>query len=100
MAEEDAAFNLIETLIEDTLLYISENRYPDDCTPNRKRQIRRKAKSFSLKDNELFYAPGKDKPVCNLFIIIIIYNKYITLYIVLMYNYIYYIDCEIHKGQT
>ena len=52
-----------EQLIEDTLLYISESKYPEKCSANRKQQIRTKAKKIMLRDGELYYSSGGDKPV-------------------------------------
>ena len=52
-----------EQLIEDTLLYISESKYAEKCPANRKRQIRTKAQKFMLRDGELYYSSGGDKPV-------------------------------------
>ena len=42
-------------------LYLTEKRYPDDCTATRKRQIRQKAKKFAVIDGELFYRPKVDQ---------------------------------------
>ena len=44
-----------EKLLDDTVLYLRENRYRDDCTKNEKRCIRRKAKRFLLQDGDLLY---------------------------------------------
>ena len=49
-----------DNLVEDTVFYLSEKKYPNGCT-TRKRQIRNKSERFILKDGELFYNPGKDK---------------------------------------
>ena len=46
-------------LIEETLVYISEKKYPDSCSNNRKRQIRKKAEKFVVNDGELYYKNGK-----------------------------------------
>ena len=59
--------DLIEDLIEDSVLYTSEHKYKERCLNNWKRQIRKKTKCV-LKYNELFYNPGKDKPVCSNFL--------------------------------
>ena len=49
--------------MEQACLYLTEKRYPDDCTATRKRQIRQKAKKFAVIDGELFLQtesrPGK-----------------------------------------
>ena len=56
--------DLIEDLVEDSVLYVSEHKYKEGCLNNWKRQIRKKTKKCVLK-YELFYNPGKDKPVCS-----------------------------------
>ena len=60
-------------IIEDAALYISEHKYPDGCSNSRKRQIRAEAEKLVLKNDELYYNPGKNKPV--LIIIIILDNS-------------------------
>ena len=50
-------------VVEDTVYYLSENKYPEGCSNNRKRQIRKKAEKFLVKDDELYYTAGKDKLV-------------------------------------
>ena len=35
-------------LVEEALQYISDRKYPDHCTDNRKRQIRKKAEPGNL----------------------------------------------------
>ena len=44
------------------MFYLSEKEYPEGCTA-RKMQIRKKSEKFIMKDGELFYNPGKEKPV-------------------------------------
>ena len=44
--------------MEQACLYLTEKRYPDDCTATRKRQ---KAKKFAVIDGELFYRPKVDQ---------------------------------------
>ena len=51
-------------LVEEALQYISDRKYPDHCTDNRKRQIRKKAEKFVLRDDDVFYNPGNGKQVC------------------------------------
>lgn len=48
-------------LVEEALQYISDRKYPDHCTDNRKRQIRKKAEKFVLRDDDVFYNPGNGK---------------------------------------
>ena len=50
-----------DDLIEDTLLYVSEKKYPENCNPNRKRQIRKKAEKFVVVDGELYYKKGRNE---------------------------------------
>lgn len=52
-----------DDLIEETILYISEKRYPNGCSDSWKRQIRKKSEKFVLKNEELYYVPGKNKAV-------------------------------------
>lgn len=44
-----------EELQEQALAYILNGFYPDECTDNRKRAIRRKAGKFVHRDGEFFY---------------------------------------------
>jgi hypothetical protein len=53
-------------LAEEVYLYLSQRKYPDGCEANRKRQIRKKAEKFTLRDGELYvqyYNPGAGKEV-------------------------------------
>jgi hypothetical protein len=59
MADESSP----DDLVEEAVTYITEHKYPDNCSNTRKRQIRKKAEKFVIKDNELFYLAGKDKSV-------------------------------------
>ena len=52
-----------DNLIEETILYISAKKYPNGCSDSRKRQIRKKSEKFALKNEELYYVPGKNKVV-------------------------------------
>ena len=51
-----------EDLIEQACIYLMEKTYPEGCTLNRKRQIRKRAEKFNIVNGELYYAP-KDKQV-------------------------------------
>ena len=42
-------------LTADAVLYIEKGCYPSNCTPNRKRAIRRKAGKFCLRKGEIYY---------------------------------------------
>ena len=42
-------------LLDEAILYITEKRYPEEASENRKRAIRRKAKKFEIQGGELFY---------------------------------------------
>ena len=46
-----------EDLIEQACLYLTEKAYPEGCTLNRKRQIRKKAENFKMVKGEPYYAP-------------------------------------------
>ena len=50
-----------EDLVELACRYLQEKSYPDDCSAARKRQIRQRAKKFSIVDGELFYKNGGDQ---------------------------------------
>ena len=42
-------------LIEHAFYYITEKKYPPECTKNNKRSIRRKAEKLNVVNGELFY---------------------------------------------
>ena len=44
-----------QELVEQAYDYLTASRYPPECTENRKRVIRKKAKKFEIKDGQLFY---------------------------------------------
>ena len=48
-----------EDLVEDVYIYVTEQRYRDGATENRKRAIRNKAKKFEVRNGELFYKKVK-----------------------------------------
>ena len=50
-------------LVEEAVLYLTDKTYPENCSNSRKRQIRKKSEKFELKEGELYYNPGKGKPV-------------------------------------
>ena len=39
-----------DDLIDETIMYIPEKRYPNECSDSRKRQIRKKSEKFVLKN--------------------------------------------------
>ena len=41
--------------------YLTKNEYPSGVSEYRKREIRKKAKRFTVKDGELYYIQGKTK---------------------------------------
>ena len=55
-----------EDLIEQACVYLMEKTYPEGCTLNRKRQIRKRAEKLNIVNGELYYAP-KDKQVAMCF---------------------------------
>ena len=48
-AEED------KLLVKHTIAYIATKRYPEECSEQLKRTIRRKSKKFIGRDGEIFY---------------------------------------------
>ena len=42
-------------LVEHAFYYITEKKYPPECTKNDKRSIRRKAEKLNVVNGELFY---------------------------------------------
>ena len=42
-------------LVEEAATYLADKTYPDGCTANRKRQIRKKAEKFLFINGELHY---------------------------------------------
>ena len=42
-------------LVQEAYIYLTEHRYPQDCTYARKRSIRKKAGKFVVRDGELFF---------------------------------------------
>ena len=48
-AEED------KLLVEHTIAYITTKRYPEECSEQLKRTIRRKSKKFIVRNGEIFY---------------------------------------------
>lgn len=46
-------------IMENAYVYLTEKRYPDGCTANTKRAIRRKASKFEVRNGELLYLKCK-----------------------------------------
>lgn len=46
--------DFVENLVEEVASYVAEGKYPDGCTPKRKRQIRKRTNKFALQDRECF----------------------------------------------
>ena len=42
-------------LVQEAYIYLTEHRYPQDCTYAQKRSIRKKAGKFVVRDGELFF---------------------------------------------
>ena len=42
-------------LVEQAVTYVLKKSYPENCTENEKRVIRKKSKKFAVKDGEVFY---------------------------------------------
>ena len=61
-----AVSNRKSALIEQACIYLMEKAYPEGCTLNRKRQIRKRAEKLNIVNGELYYAP-KDKQVAMCF---------------------------------
>ena len=53
-----------DSLIGDAVLYLQKQQYPDGCTKNEKRSIRRKALRFTLSNGELLYTKKDKTKVC------------------------------------
>ena len=54
-------------LVEKAYFYLTEKRYPADCTKNEKRSIRRKSEKLVVKDGVLYYRKkdgGEVRSVC------------------------------------
>ena len=50
-----------EDLVELACQYISKKVYPDGCSASKKRQIRQRAKRFTIVDGEVFYKLGAEQ---------------------------------------
>ena len=50
-------------------LYLTEHRYPEPCSDDRKRAIRKKARMFTIKQGVLFYKKKKKEGVSSYFTI-------------------------------
>ena len=48
-----------EDLIDKACVYLLEHRYPDGCSGNAKRIIRRKAETSAVRDEEVFYMKAR-----------------------------------------
>ena len=49
-----------DDLVEDAAVYLVERKYPEGCSANRKRQIRKRAEKFVLNNGELYYQTKKN----------------------------------------
>ena len=50
-------------LVENAYAYLTEKKYPDGCSKNEKRTIRRKAEQMAVRDGVLYYKKKDDKEV-------------------------------------
>ena len=50
-------------LLDDVYLYITTKSYPDGCSREKKRTIRRKAERFVIRDGQFFYIMNKGRKV-------------------------------------
>ena len=59
-------------LVQQAYVYVTDKTYPEGCSENLKRVIRRKAKKFAVRDGELYYykKKGKVSLTCNKYILI------------------------------
>ena len=48
-----------EDTIDKACVYLLEHRYPDGCSGNAKRIIRRKAETLAVRDGEVFYLKAR-----------------------------------------
>ena len=48
-----------EDIIDKACVYLLEHRYPDGCSGNAKRIIRRKAETLAMRDGEVFYLKAR-----------------------------------------
>ena len=44
-----------DDLVEEAAVYLADKKYPEGCSANRKRQIRKRAEKFVLQNGELYY---------------------------------------------
>ena len=56
-------------LIDDVHQYLTSSKYPDQCSENRKRSIRRKSKKFEVKDGVLHFRKKCRNKVIHTYII-------------------------------
>lgn len=92
MSESQMSERLEADLVEEAVVYISEKKYPDSCTANRKRQIRKRAEKFELRDGELYYRSGKSGQVSTILLRCVLINDLCKIND-------YYTDGKIYKGQ-
>ena len=50
-----------DILVENVFVYLTQGTYPESASANEKRVIRKKAKTFSVENGELFYLNRKKK---------------------------------------
>ena len=48
-----------DAIVDDVYAYVTQNSYPIGCSGTRKRQIRKRAERFSVKEGHLYYTSKK-----------------------------------------
>jgi len=61
-------------LVQQAYVYVTDKTYPEGCSENLKRVIRRKAKKFAVQDGELDYYKKKGK-------VSLVFNKYLSIFL-------------------
>ena len=54
-----------DALVDDVYAYVTQNSYPIGCSGTRKRQIRKRAERFSVKEGHLYYTSLRVAQVCH-----------------------------------
>ena len=63
-----------DDLVEDAAVYLAERKYPEGCSVNRKRQIRKIAEKFVLNNGELYYQTKKNGQLHVGFCVLVVYT--------------------------
>ena len=62
--EMDQEMNHSINLVDAAYLYITESKYPEECTETSKRSIRKKAKKFVVREGVMYFLKKKKHKVC------------------------------------